>query len=305
MSRTWPVPVEGNTFHVFGDVHVGGITQDRMDAITWDLNNGDVPSVTHHLTIGDLTSSGTSGQDASFLAWMAGIPGAKVYCIGNHDVNNNSNTRTPAQWATAYGVAAQNYTVDLPMGLRVVVCGFDSMADGAGVIRLSDTTMTWLGTTLTAAGSMPCVIVCHASPWGTVGQPPAGVPAASDCITSGSGWYVIPGSTAALDGTATGLTTLIAAHTNVVGWFGGHTHSPIESANIVTSMTIGGRQVASINCSSVYYTSLTPATGDRCISPYVTWLGDRFEVRWRDHYRGQWVAPWNSPSGKVMTAMVG
>jgi hypothetical protein len=300
-GRAWPQPPEVGTIHGLGDVHyktTGIITLASRGAhIADDLNSGDVPDVDEHLFLGDITDMGTAPEDAAFQAWAATLPGSKLYVIGNHDVGLNTNTRTPDQWATAYGTpgGTANYVTDLSIGVRLIAVTFDTIPGDASTIRLSDATMAWLDAQLTAAGSTPCFVACHSPLYDTVGGD------TDFMVTSTDAGFFALGGTSAPATDSEPILDLLASHPNAVAWISGHTHSPIEAPNIVTGITVGARTVAAINTSAVAYTGkIAPAWGRPC-SPYITYLGDRIEVRWRDHFRKRWVAPHGNPAAAVMT----
>jgi hypothetical protein len=300
-ARTSPLPpADMPCLHVFGDLHflstgIFGNTN-KPNRMIWDLQRGEVPNVTHHLTVGDLTDNGATSSDAAVQAFAATIGGTWLWTMGNHDVNLLANVRTPAQWGAAYSTptGTQNYTYDLPWGIRVIVIGFDSMADTTSVIRLSDATLTYLDAQLTAAGSRRCYVVCHAPLYNTVlGTVPS----------TQSGVYVIGGSSTVVAGaTSAEVLAVLGAHNNVAAWICGHSHNEIESAGTVTTVTTNGKTFAHISASCVYYTGTVAEIWDRTASAYVTDYGNKIEVRWRDHAQGRWVAPFGQPQNQVMTA---
>lgn len=302
--RDWRVPPEAGTFHAIGDTHItptgifGSTTVTTH--VAHDLNSGMVPDVPHLFT-GDLTDTGASSEDSYFLNWMTTIPGEKRFAVGNHDVNLSNNTRTPAQWAAAYGMPGKNYTWDvLPGLLRIIVVGFDAMNDGASFIRLSDATLAYIDAQATAAGSLACAVACHAPIWDTVHGT-----ALQDTSSTDDGFWVIGGSSAPSSEHSANVVDVLEAHSNIKAWISGHTHSRIEVPDIVSGVVAGSHKVAHINTSSVkppglssggYAAKWTPVR-----SPYITFLGDAFEVRWRDHYAKRWTHPWKDPSRRVMS----
>lgn len=297
-------PLNIPCLHVMSDTHFvsSGIwgSSGRGDHISWDLNNAEVPDVTHHLITGDIVDDGSSGADATALAWAATLPGQVLYTIGNHDVNLNANSRTPAQWAATYGTpgGSANYTYDLPWGVRLISLSFDSMADGSAWIRLSDATMSWLDAQLTAAATAGkrCYIACHAPLYNTV------LPGSTT-----NGFWALGGSSVSASGSATSqsILDLLAAHSNVAAWIAGHTHPSIEATGLVTSVTAGSNKIAHISIPSLYYTdegSTNPAGRlDRYASAYISDYGSKIEVRWRDHGMKTWVAPFGRSQDQIMT----
>lgn len=300
-GRTWPQPPEAGTLHCFGDVHQlsTGILAlpSRNDHITDDLTYGDVPDGVEHVFLGDITNVGSAGEDAAFQAWAATLPGNKHYIIGNHDVGQDLNTRTPDQWATAYGTpgGTANYVQDLDIGVRLIAVTFDTIPADATTIRLSDATLSWLDAQLTAAGSTPCFVACHAPLYDTVGGDTALM------YTSTTAGFFVLGGTSAPATDSQPILDLLASHPNAVAWLSGHTHSPIEAPSIVTGLTVGGRVLAAINTSAVVYTGKTQPHYGTPLSPYVNYDGDRIRVWWRDHFRKRWTAPYGSPAGSPMT----
>lgn len=302
-GRTWRQPIiEASTLHCIGDVHhtTVGISDrlSRNNHVADDLNHGDVPDSGEHLFLGDITNVGSVAEDAAFQAWAATFPGDKLYVIGNHDVGMATNIRTPAQWAAAYATPGNqpNYIYDLDFGVRLIVVSFDSIPGDGTTIRLSDDTMTWLDAQLTAAGNTPCFVLCHAPLYDTVLGP---VDVGYGNGSQDSGFFAIGGSSAAATNSIP-ILNLLASHSNVKAWISGHTHTPIETPTIVTSLVVGSNTIACINTSSVAYLVGPQGAWLRPCSPYITYLGDRIEVRWRDHFRKLWVAPHGNPAGFVM-----
>lgn len=296
-GRAWEQAPDVNTLHCFGDVHMQttGIrgTPDRQDAMIWDMNHGDVPDVQHHF-LGDLTESGTAGEDAAFLAFTAAIPNVKNFTIGNHDVDQDLNARTPAQWAAAYATPgnAANYTYDLPFGVRVISVSFDSMADGSALIVLSQATLDYLDAQLTAAGTKDCWIMCHAPLHNTV------LGGAGEFQSVDGGFFTAAPTGAAIDSSA--ILSILAAHPNVKAWISGHTHTSLEVPSIVTALTAGSTKLACISTSSVTSNARANERWTRMTTPYVTWFGDKIEVRWREHFQKSWAHPVGNPAGGLM-----
>lgn len=287
-ARPWPLPTGGNTLHCVGDVHSGVITQGKLDRSSNDMVNGRLlPSVVGHIQLGDQTNSALTAEDSTFQTWWAKITDAPKYlAMGNHDLFNS---RTPTSWASTYGQPAQNYSVDLG-DFRLIVVGPDFLPTdesnptwNAVRIMLPDTTLTWLDTQL-GATSKDCLIACHAPIKDTVlGDPALTYPSGVDP------WFVTSGSHRT---DSTGVLGVLAAHANAKAWISGHTHSPINTPQLVVGQTVGSHTMAMINCGALYFAGQDGGARnawDPMHGLYVTHYGDRLDVRFRNHGAGVWV----------------
>ncbi|MEA2703547.1 MAG: 3,5-cyclic-AMP phosphodiesterase [Actinomycetota bacterium] len=300
VTRPWPLPRGGVTLHCIGDIHAGIVHQTKLDKCAADSVNGLLlPTVAARLQLGDLTEAGTAPQITQFNAWWSSITGAPKYlAMGNHDFFAGA---TPAQWATAFGMPSNNYTATIAAGLKLIVIGADGLTadesnpawDGVR-IRLSNATLSFLDTELGNTSS-DCIIACHAPIKDTV------LGGASAYQSSDSPWFVT--SQNALT-TSSGILAVLAAHTNAKAWICGHTHSPIDASGLVTFVTAGSHKVACISTSAIVYVGQNSGVasqyfGDPMHGLYVTYFGDRIEVRFRNHGAGMW----NSASGVRMTSI--
>lgn len=278
MSRTWPQPLAARTLHAIGDTHIGAAILPQFDAnrraiVTADCARADVPQVTYRVQLGDATDNALSAEDTAVAAWLAGLGGTIVRTIGNHDTWNQ---RTPAQCATAWGLPAKDYAVDLGYALLVVL-GFDDLeATYLTQMTWNSTTLNWLDGVLDAA-TKPVLIAAHAPLKNTVGMGMG----TYQYNSTDPDFYANPDS---------GIRTVIAEHDVVKAWISGHTHSPVTAPYIVKAETIGTHTVAAINTSCLAYVGKDKAdwTSPLCTA-FVTTLDDRIQVRFRDHGAHQWV----------------
>lgn len=136
-------PDWSRTVHCIGDLHMGAITDVRLDAVRRDVDRLGTPAL--HVQVGDATESGTEVQDRIALAFL------------NHDVLRNG--RSAAAWARAYGRSGHNFSVDLDFA-RVILIGPDRSEPGGAAGRLSARTLAFLDDQL-AQGPENCWIACH------------------------------------------------------------------------------------------------------------------------------------------------
>lgn len=266
-TRAWPIPPGDSTLHLIGDTHFGAIGDTRKAKLLADLGNVLVGRVTAHLQVGDVTNNGLASEDTEALAWLNQLPGPWHVAMGAHDIEGN--IRTPAEWAAAYGLASQNHVVDLGFA-RLIVIGADSANNVMGAA-----TLTWLDEQLDASTD-PALIACHYPLYDTVGGD-----ISDSYLSTENAYYAKPDAE---------LRTILADYPQAKAWLAGHTHSRLSNPGFVKAETVGGHVIASVNASSPWYqgrdTSLkhTPLQ-----SVFVTYLGDRIEVRFRDHGGGTWV----------------
>lgn len=281
MPREWPIPDASRTIHLIGDLHVGEMTQQRLDIVSAGLLSPFVPAQpVCHLQLGDTTQDATAEQDATVQAWLDTLDAPWYTLCGNHDLKNyatNVTTRTGDEWAAAYGYADQNYIVDLGICTLIVV-GPDNLTGGSGQINLTQTTLDWLDTTLAGTDDR-CLIACHAPLYTTV--------LTSDYVggfaSTQEAFYVHDD---------TDIRAVLAEHDNALAWLSGHTHSALDATDLVKRETVGERTIATINGSALVWNGANSADfGDPLITMYLTLLDDRLEVRFRDHGAGVWTGP--------------
>lgn len=264
------LPDPARTLHLIGDIHVGLINQTRRDTVLGDVVTLFTPY--RHMQIGDQTDNGTAAQDTIARAWLDRLPAAWYATLGNHDIDNN--VRTPAQWAVAYGMPGQNYTVDLGFVQLIVVAPDSLTTVGVKETELSAATVTYLDTQL-AAASKDCWICCHAPLKNTA------LSSASAYGSDESFFYSYVDAD---------IRAVLAARSRAKAWISGHTHSPITASGFVKLETVGGRTIACINCSSIYYTDRNDHSVGSMATLYLTSVAGGIEIRARDHGLAQWVA---------------
>lgn len=259
------------TFQVFGDLHVGAISQTRLDAMTNDKPIAPLALV----GAGDITQDGTALQDTPAIAWLDGMHSDWYVINGGHDVK----TRTPAQFAAAYGMAGQNWVVDL--GVCTLI-GFGP--DDASTVTASQVQIDFLDAQLTAAGASPCVIIAH---W-PLFYSHINTNTTDFYSSDVSPWYTLP------DGP---LRTILAKHANAKAWVSGHLHLPPSTTDFVKNEIIGDHRMALIAASSPYYTNKTigEAATEGIYSQYISVYADKIEVRTRNHLTRQWVKLYTIP----------
>lgn len=259
------------TLHVIGDVHVGAVHPDRLDAIIADLGGGGVPAPRAHVQVGDLTDHGLPDEDEQATAWLERLPAGVIRVAGNHDVAY----RAPQAWAEAHGLESPNYTVDLGVARLIVLAQAESIMWPLG---LSAAGIEWLDAQLGEA-DQDCVIACHAPPFGTVGGD-----VAHHYVSTDEGFGLLETDEVA---------EVLARHPNAKAWISGHTHSPVGVPGMVMDWGVGGRSVVAVNASCVFYTGRLSDESTRPDAPlvtlFVTYGPDAIGVRFRDHWAGRWL----------------
>lgn len=292
MPRDWPTPLPlsapSKTVNVIGDIHYGAVDTRRPARVLADLTDGNLPDLAARVQIGDFTDDNTSGQDALALAYIAqlnALDGPDVDLIaGNHDLYSS---RTRAQWATAYGITALR-TRDLSFARLIFLSPQDN------TLRLVADDLAWLDDQLTGT-ALDCWVFYHAPLYQTVQGPitgPNGVWSSAE-----DGFHVL-GPTDALHGSE--ITDILAAHSNAKAWISGHTHSPIDAPGFVTEKTLGGKTVACVNTSAIFYTGRSVDIYDPIRSIFLTSTDDGIDVRVRDHGKGAW-ASFGPDRGRVQS----
>jgi hypothetical protein len=276
MSRSNP-PDPARTVHIVGDVHAGAIHADRLTIVQRDLAKATLPTPIARVQIGDATEYGNTTQDTTFFAWWRSLSAPLHVVAGNHDIlpsRHGGGNRSGATWATAYGVSSPNYVVDLP-GLRLIAIGQATYpaSDAGEEMTYDNTALAYLDARL-ADADRDCWIVCHAPLYNTV-------------LGDSSTMYLStdPDFSAQVDAD---ILAILASRSRAKAWISGHTHSPLEAADLLCTRSIGGRSVAMINASAIYYTGKSIDRHDPLCSLYLTQVAGGIEVRCRDHGAGAW-----------------
>lgn len=286
-------PPTYNLINFIGDTHFGDISTGKSDKMAADLTHPLVPRPRLHFQVGDLADDGSSSsQRTTALAWMNGLDTPWKCAIGNHDIVGNA--IAPNTVAAAYGMSAATYTYDVEFA-RLIVLGpvpFWDLGSLPAAIGVSQTTLDYLTARLNdAPAGLPCLIVCHAPLSGTVaGGSTVGYP-------STGAEYHVTGPNLTDDSE---VRAVLNAHSNAKAWICGHTHTQLDTAGLFTTVNVGSRSIAHINCSSPHYTgglSSPPPTDaykkqwGAITSLYVNVYSDHLDVRVRDHGAGVWTGP--------------
>jgi len=258
-----------------GDVHAGAISAGRRAVVLTDTWGLVTPAA--RVQVGDATDHGQPSEDATFQEWWA-LMGGGPLVMGNHDIlpaRFGGSGRTGAQWAAAYGLPSQNYTVDLGF-IRLVILGMSTYpaGDAGEEMTLTAADLAWLDATL--SDGVPSWICSHAPLYGTVGGG-AGVYRSTD-----------PDFSTQPDAD---VRAILAARPAAQAWVSGHTHSPVSAPGLLMTEVIGGRQFAHVNASAIYYTGTNPAAGGDLCSVWLTKVAGGIEARVRDHTNAVWYEP--------------
>lgn len=277
MARRWPLPLEGRTFHVIGDMHVGATAQHRLDKAFYDMVSGSVlPPVVGSIQVGDVVDDGLASEDTVAAALFAQLPWPWLNAQGEHDVWNG--VRTDAQWAAAWGRPGRVYAQDLSDLVTVVTCPPGPTTGELSAIA-----------TLATAAVLPVVLVAHRPIKGSIGSPSSTFGNQPD--TNAAGVYTTPNIEyrAMLDSTP--AIKLIVC---------GHTHNAMDAPNLMARQNVGSRDIAQINAGALAYTNVSKGSmSDPLPSLYVTWLSSSVEIRVREHGSGVWLAP----AGQKLTTL--
>lgn len=279
-----------NTYNPYGSSSLNG-QQLALDAIA-----ADTTPVAATVQMGDLVDIyvvADRTDDQHMQAWLSGFTGTS-YCIaGNHDIKNytTNDTRSGTQWATDVGLPAKDQVINLGFATLVLAtCDTVDAANG-GRLTFNSTTLAWLDTTIGGI-SGDVILVTHPILTNTVLSPPAGMSTAWDSTIAAM--QVAPDAS---------MRTLLTNHANIVAWISGHSHSPLNAVNLVTTQTFGSNNVLFVNASAVGYQAAGPNAGQIYTfylpTLYFSIFPDRFEVRWRDHGTQEWI----NPTGQWVTTV--
>lgn len=257
-----PVGDINSTIQIMGDIHDDTITQSRKVAV-----ENDKPIIPVCIAVlGDLTDYAEGIEDTSVLNFLNSLGSTWYAACGNHDVSGNA--RTPAQWATAYGMDGRDFYKDIgsPAFARLIFLGVnsDSSPHTLDATALSNLN-TWLGST-----SLSCVIFTHFPPYNTVTNPDY-----TNYFTSlQNHWYL-------KDQAA--IWSILKIHNNAIAWVSGHIHADMSSSGLVKSEQIGSHLVHFIAASSIYYTKrVLGETASDIITAYLSISSTSLTVYYRN-----------------------
>lgn len=278
MSRSWPTPPTENTLHAIGDVQ--GAVLSRLGILLDDLDRDGVPQVEHRVTLGDCSVNGLPAHFDYFHDNFASLVNGNLWCVvGNHDMNGGLDGN---QAAAALGMPSKDMAIDMGFAVLIILGPDEDPGGGASRCVYGDTALAFLDAQLSAHSDKPCIMATHPSLRYTVQAPPG--PATSKASNEVP-WF-------ALDKTRTGdgaIRAVLEDHPNAKAWLGGHTHSLIQSPDIVKSVAIGGHTLCAVNTSAITYPGSQRLHTTGVASPFLTVYDDRIEVRWRNHGAHQWV----------------
>ena len=266
--RAWPIPPLENTLHLVGDTQQ--VNRQRRNIVLNDLDHPSVPDVAHRVQVGDFSGNGLGTQFPESIAFMDAMGSGQWWAtIGNHDLDQGITLEAAA---AAIGMPAPNYSVDL--GYMVIVAYHVRaglmLADGTGPTNQPTPDTAWLDTELAKYPDRTVAVLAHPNLNGTTLFVPNAV-----------------GEMATEDDDV--IRPVLADHPCVKAWICGHSHRPINYHGMVTSLTIGGRNVTAIDCGAMLYTGSSIEWTDELWSPYLTVYDDGLDVRFRNHAAHQWV----------------
>ncbi len=257
------------TVHCLGDLHAGGITPARMEAVSRDIELLGPPAL--HLQVGDATEGGREHEDVLAREFLDALPGQWAAALGNHDILHND--RTVAAWSRAYGQRSQNFTVELDF-VRLVVIGPDRNEPGRRAGCLSSATLSFLQREL-AGTERDCWVVCHWPLLRTVmGDPRLHFTSAMEAF------HAKPDQA---------IRELLARHRNAKVWLSGHTHSPLSAPGLIKRTRLAPkRSIVAVNASALVGIGKRRDPRAPLCSLYLTHRPGSLEVRCRDHRAGAW-----------------
>ena len=258
-----------HTVHCLGDLHAGGITRARVEAVSRDIASLGPPAL--HVQVGDTTEGGREHEDALAREFLDELPAGWVTALGNHDILHND--RTAADWARAYGQHSHNFSVELEF-VRVIVIGPDRNEPGQHAGRLSSATLSFLDRELAGADT-DCWVVCHWPLLRTVmGDPRLHFTSAMEAF------HAKPDPS---------IREVLARHRRAKLWLSGHTHSPLSAPGLVKRTRLAPkRSIVAINASALVGIGKRRDPRAPLCSLYLTHRPGCIEVRCRDHRAGAW-----------------
>jgi 3',5'-cyclic AMP phosphodiesterase CpdA len=257
------------TVHCLGDLHVGGITPARMEAVARDIESLGPPAL--HLQVGDATEGGRKHEDVLAREFLDALPAQWAAALGNHDILHNN--RTVAAWGRAYGQRSQNFSVELDF-VRLVVIGPDRNEPGGRAGRLSRATLSFLERELADADG-DCWVVCHWPLLRTVMGDPR-----LHFTSTMEAFHAKPDPA---------IRELLARHRNAKVWLSGHTHSPLSAPGLIKRTRLAPkRSIVAVNASALVGIGKRRDPRAPLCSLYLTHRPGSLEVRCRDHRARAW-----------------
>jgi hypothetical protein len=222
---------------------------------------------------GDLTDYAEGAEDTAVLAFLNGLGPTWYAACGNHDVYGDG--RTPAQWATAYGMDGRDFYKDIgdPAFARLIFLGVNNASsphtlDATALSNLD----TWV-----AATSLPTVIVTHFPPYN------------SSTHTDITNYYSSVQSNWYLKDQAA-IWTILKAYDHAVAWVYGHIHTDMSATGLVHTKQIGTHLFHEIAASSIYYTNkVVGESVSAIVTAYITITATGLTVLYRDHTRKKFI----------------
>jgi len=270
---------------------MGVISQQRQDDWIAGLSKRAIQSFgdpVANIQLGDMSNTALSSQDADVLALLSSIPGAAptYKVLGNHDVYLDA--RSPEAAASALGLPSRNWVEDLGFAYLVGIYPGDNQADYNNGSIFSAACLDWLEATLESHADKDVWIVCHFPLYDTV---------LGDVDTHwrsiDSGFFV-----ADLDAKtdSSGVLSMLADYPHVKAWLSAHTHSDLATPGLFTMVTVGSRQIAHVNVSSLVPPDKGQANPLSSLTTmYLTWRDDSsIEIRPRNFNGGGW---WDTVGG--------
>lgn len=299
-------PPRENTVHFVGDTHFGiNMSGDaiRNGKLQADLKRlGVWPA---RVQCGDFTQSGVTSQIVTATTFFNECPGGYYVVVGNHDCWRTNGPTDPngeifaAETATyaddgyAFPTGLINWSVDLGFCVLVGV-GPNTYGDGTCIV-ISQASLDWLDATLAAIPADRTVIVAAHPPLydtcaGTL------TPGTGDYTSTTTGFWVTGPTMGERDTVRDGnIRTILGRYPNVRAWMYGHTHSHITQDRLITTTTVGGREIACIGTSATCFIGYLGWEHEPQRQPvrsnFLTVYPDHLEVRWRDHTAGVWMGP--------------
>jgi hypothetical protein len=303
MEAPWPAPPdEGLTVWLLTDTHVtpDGVpvwSMPRLTAVAADMNESTLCSrVDARLHTGDITEHGRADQVAMAKAWLdANFDDPDDVVVGgNHDFGNGWADYAKDRDAVSadYGRPMLSDVYTGPPGGQLRILGFAPFSvpvsddpDVRNSWTFDDATLSWLDGKITEDTSTPTLLACHYA-LNEMGPAPIGR-------------GVQPQAT---------FDDFISSYDHLAGWACGHSHLPTFDPNCVTALQVGSRPAfphfcgpSTAHTNGRYNPEGYPADARYPYrSMFLTFLGDHWQVRYRDHGARQWVTGENGEQVTVV-----